>query len=323
MGVGVDGRGAKVRRLRVRHVTTHRYERDVERSRHRLHLRPVDDWRQRLTTYRLEVKPVTEVVEYEDVFGNWTQRFDLRVPYREVRVAAESVVELLELDPFAFLGEGPRPRLPVSWMQAERVMLAPYLTPEELPDTQLEEMEEFAKAIAKENGDDLLETLFAINLKLFREFRYAPGTTTLTTTAYDVFVNRTGVCQDFANVFIMLARLLGLPARYVCGYIFTGNTGKARAGSDATHAWVQVYIPAVGWKGFDPTIGVLPATGHVRTAVGRHFRDATPTAGTLFGPPAGVETMAVEVEVSEDRAGGVVVPPVVKPGGADKARAPA
>jgi hypothetical protein len=82
-----------------------------------------------------------------------------------------------------------------------------------------------------------------------------------------------------------VARLLGVPARYVCGYIYTGNTGTTRASSDETHAWIELYIPHIGWKGFDPTNGVLPQTDHVRVAVGRHYRDATPTAGTPSSRP--------------------------------------
>jgi transglutaminase-like putative cysteine protease len=83
----------------------------------------------------------------------------------------------------------------------------------------------------------------------------------------------------------------------VCGYIHTGNVGESRAQSDESHAWVQLYIPNIGWKGFDPTNGVLPQTNHVRVAYGRHYRDATPTAGTLYGKAQ--EQMTVEVEVDD------------------------
>jgi transglutaminase-like putative cysteine protease len=142
-----------------------------------------------------------------------------------------------------------------------------------------------------------METLFAINLSLFRDYKYIPGCTDLGTSPYQVYVTRSGVCQDFTNLFITIARLLGIPARYVCGYIHTGNNGESRAGSDQTHAWIELYIPNIGWKGFDPTNGVLPQTDHVRVAVGRNFRDATPTAGTLYSRAN--ETMRVEVEVSD------------------------
>jgi transglutaminase-like putative cysteine protease len=139
-----------------------------------------------------------------------------------------------------------------------------------------------------------------MNLTLFREYRYVQGSTTVDTTAYDVYCQRCGVCQDFANLFINMARLLGIPARYVCGYLFTGNNGNqgaSRASSDASHAWAHLYIPNIGWKGFDPTNGVLPVTDHIRVSHGRHYRDATPTAGTLYGTAE--ETMTTEVQVTE------------------------
>jgi transglutaminase-like putative cysteine protease len=130
----------------------------------------------------------------------------------------------------------------------------------------------------------------------------------LETTPFDVYQSGEGVCQDFANLFITMARLLGIPARYCCGYIFTGNNqSNGRATSDASHAWAQLYIPNIGWKGFDPTNGVLPEVNHVRVAYGRHYLDATPTAGTLFGPRA-EETLNLEVEVMEEPRPARVVP---------------
>lgn len=94
-----------------------------------------------------------------------------------------------------------------------------------------------------------------------------------------------------------MARLLGIPSRYVCGYIYRGNNGAGRNQSDASHAWVQLYIPNAGWKGFDPTNGVLASTNHIRVADGRHYRDATPTAGTLYS--SAQEAMTEDVQVTE------------------------
>src|SRR5205823_7283169 len=124
-----------------------------------------------------------------------------------------------------------------------------------------------------------------------------PRCTSPATTAQDVMTTRRGVCQVFSNLFINMSRLLGIPARYVCGYLHTGNNTNSRAASDASHAWVQLYIPNIGWKSFDPTNGILPVANHIRVSYGRHYRDATPTAGTLYGTAN--ETMTTEVEVTE------------------------
>ena len=247
--------------------------------------------------HTLTISEPAQVIEYEDVFGNRAARFEIASPYTELTITADSLVDVEDIDPFAFASVPIRPSFPLIWMPAERLMLSPYLLPDELPDTQLKEIYDYAMTFVDRNNRDLMETLFAMNLSLHRDYKYSPGSTNFSTTAFDVYVNKAGVCQDLSNLFIMMARLLGIPARYVCGYIHTGNSGENRIGADASHAWVQLYIPNVGWKGFDPTNGTLPHLDHVRIAYGRHYRDTAPTEGTLYSPAS--ESMAVDVEVKE------------------------
>lgn len=285
------------RRLAVRHVTRYGYNRPIQRSRHCVHLRPIDDAYQRVEFHQLQVIPNVPIIEFEDVFGNWTGRFEIYEPYTEIVLTAESTISISGVDPFAFTHPRIRPSLPLVWMPWEHMMLSPYLAPLELPETQLREIYDFAMGFAEQNHHDLMETLFCINLTLFREFKYVPGSTRLETTPYEVLSSKRGVCQDFANLFICMARLLGIPARYVCGYVYTGNSGTVPNHSDASHAWLQVYIPDVGWRGFDPTNGVLASTNHIRVAYGRHFRDATPTVGTLYS--SAEECMWTDVTVAD------------------------
>jgi transglutaminase-like putative cysteine protease len=284
------------RRFKITHANHYEYDQPVTRSVHRLRLRPIHDIWQNLSSYKFSINVPTTTIDYEDVFGNWTTRFELTEPYTKLSLIAESQVELQDVNPFAFAESSQRPIFPVNWMPWESKMLAPYLSPVELPDTQMEEIFEYAISFVKRNNRDLLETFFDINLTFFREFSYQPASTTLETTPFEVLVSKRGVCQDFANLMICMARLLNVPARYVCGYVFTGNTGGARAHSDASHAWVQLYMPNIGWKAFDPTNGVLPSTEHVRMAVGRHYRDTAPTSGTLYS--SAQETLKVDVEVA-------------------------
>ena len=305
-----------VRRLKIRHVTSYQYNQPVTKSSHRLHLRPIHDWKQSVKSYSLRVEPGPDggaVTEFEDVFGNFAARFDVTTPYTQLTIHAESEVEVLDLDPFDFAKALlNRPRFPWVWMPWEIKMLQSYLTPQELPDTQLSEIYNYAMGFVNRNKGDVLETLFDMNLTLFREYKYTPGSTTFATTPFDVMSSRQGVCQDFANLFITMARLLYLPARYVCGYIYTGNTGESRAQSDASHAWVQIYIPTVGWKGFDPTNGILAHLDHVRVGVGRNYRDTAPTTGTIYSPAA--ESMTIDVEVKD-------ISPQAKPSSASAANA--
>ncbi len=187
-------------------------------------------------------------------------------------------------------------------MPWQRQVLDPFLLPPELPETELDELAEYAMSFVKRNDWDLLDTLLDINDSIYREYKYIQGATTVHTSAFDVYVNRRGVCQDFTNLMICLARLLGVPARYVCGYIYTGPKNPNQRQGEASHAWVQLYLPQVGWKGFDPTNGILTQTDHVRTAVGRNYLDATPTSGTIFLGGGG-ETLSVDVKVDPHVAG--------------------
>jgi transglutaminase-like putative cysteine protease len=210
------------------------------------------------------------------------------------------VIEVLDVDPLGFRPLHVSSTIPLVWMPWQRQVLDPFLLPPELAESELGELAEYAMSFVKRNEYDLLATLLDINDTIHREFAYQQGSTNVLTSAFDVYVNRRGVCQDFTNLFICLARLLGVPARYVCGYIYTGPKSaepepQHRQG-EASHAWVQLYLPHVGWKGFDPTNGVLTQTDHVRVAVGRNYLDATPTSGTIFVGGGG-ETLSVEVTV--------------------------
>jgi transglutaminase-like putative cysteine protease len=160
---------------------------------------------------------------------------------------------------------------------------------------------DYAMSFVRRNDYDIFETLLDVNATIFREYGYIPGSTNVFTTAFEVYERRRGVCQDFANLFICLARLLGVPARYTCGYIYTGPKNPNQVQSEASHAWVQVYLPEVGWKGFDPTNGILCQTEHVRTAVGRNYIDATPTSGTIYVGGSGEKLeVAVRMDPVDD-----------------------
>jgi transglutaminase-like putative cysteine protease len=221
----------------------------------------------------------------------------LETPFTELAIEARSDVELLDVDPLEFRPTRVKSTIPLVWMPWQRQVLQPFLLPPELPESELIELTEYAMSFARRNDFELLDTLMDLNATLFTEYTYRQGATSVYTSAFDVYVNRRGVCQDFSNLFICLARLLGVPARYVVGYLYTGPKAPNSKMAEASHAWVQVYLPEVGWKGFDPTNGVLTQTEHVRVAVGRNYMDATPTSGTIYAG-GGPETLGVEVRLA-------------------------
>jgi transglutaminase-like putative cysteine protease len=287
---------AEPRRFRVLHRTVYRYARPVERSMHLLRLFPVHDRLQSVLENDLQISVGGPWREYEDVFGNRVRRIRLETTFDQLSIEARSLVEVKDSDPLSFRPLRARTALPLVWMPWHRHMLHPYLMPPELAESELTELTDYAMSFAARNDYNLLDTLVDINATIFAEYQYVPGATTLSTSTYQVYCARHGVCQDFTNLFICLMRLLGIPARYVCGYVYTGPKHPNQRQSEASHAWAQVYLPEVGWKGFDPTNGVITQTDHVRVAVGRVYGDATPTSGTIFGGGGG-ETLEVDVRV--------------------------
>jgi transglutaminase-like putative cysteine protease len=292
-------RAAPPRRLEVRHRTIYRYATPVERSTHLLRLEPVHDRLQRLVSHDLRVSVDARKNEYDDVFGNRSVRLFIDTQFSELVIDSRALVVTLDTDPLSSRPIHARTTVPLNWMPWQRHMLQPYLVPPELPESQLVELHDYAMSFVERNGYDLIDSLLDINHSIHRDYSYRPGTTTLQTTAFEVYSQRQGVCQDFTNLLICLARLLGVPARYACGYLYTGPQHENRMMAQATHAWAQVYLPEAGWKGLDPTNGVLTQTDHIRVAVGRNYVDATPTSGTLF-VGGGTETLEVSVVVEED-----------------------
>lgn len=285
---------AEVQRYEVTHRTVYRYTTPIERSTHLFRLTPAHDRLQRLLSHELRVSVDGQHHDYEDVFGNRARRLLIDTPYTELAIEATSRVELTDTDPLSFQPLHARTAVPLVWMPWQRQVLQPYLLPPELPETQLAELTEYAMSFVERNGHDVLDTLLDLNHSIHEEYEYRQGSTTIFTTPFEVYANRRGVCQDFTNLFICLARLLGVPARYVCGYIYTGPKHENQRQAEASHAWAQVYLPEAGWKGFDPTNGILTQTQHIRVAVGRNYLDATPTSGTIYVGGGG-ERLEVDV----------------------------
>lgn len=292
----VAGQGDRI--YRVRHVTTYQYAEAVEQSQHFLRLKPVHDATQQVLTHRVTLEPAGVQDTFEDVFGNHAVELHIARPFERMRVEAESLVVVAADAAGALQSRARRTTIPMDWMPWQRQMMMPYLLPPELPESQLRELFVYAMSFVERQDFDLVETLLDINRTIYRDYAYVQGVTTLATTPFDVYARRQGVCQDFANLFICLARLLGLPSRYRVGYIYTGADYANKLQSEASHAWVEVYLPWAGWRGFDPTNGCCAGVDHIRVACGRNYRDATPTSGTIYRGGAG-ESLVVEVLVEQ------------------------
>jgi len=282
----------------VIHSTKYTYTSPISLSKHLFRLQPLSDSTQTVLNYRFKVSsPFAQVSNFMGAFGNNASFIEIKKPYSELNIVTESVVCLQEPPQRDELIHQPR-SLPLIWMPWDRIMMQSFLLPPELPESELFELAEFALKFAKKNHNDVFAVLEDINQTIYQEFSYESGSTSLETSAYEVFTNRAGVCQDFTNLLICLARLLNIPARYRVGYLYTEGEYENQTQAEETHAWAEIYLPYYGWIGFDPTNGCLAGKNHIRVACGRYYNDATPTSGTVFeASPDTSENLETRVEV--------------------------
>lgn len=294
----MEGRSLSYRMFDITHSTYYEYSEPVEHSTHLFRLMPSDDIIQDVLHSKLSLSSMAEKIQFEDVFGNQSVHCEIGQAYQNLTVVANSRVRLYQPPPDDHGVVLRQTSIPLIWMPWQRQMMMPYLLPPELPETQLRELTHYAMSFVERNDYNLLKTIEDINTSIYNDFQYVSGSTTKNTTPFEVYASRKGVCQDFANLFICLARLLSIPARYRMGYIFTGANYANKIQSEASHAWAEVYLPYLGWRGFDPTNGCRASQEHVRVASGRNYIDATPTSGTIY-KGGGQEKLKVKVKMTE------------------------
>lgn len=285
--------GARI--MQVTHRTAYKYTEPVERSEHIYKLMPQYNRYQQLLKYSLDVSAEADEIIYRDTFENDVVHMIIEKPYSKLVIESNSLVRIHKIDPDDLSFSLRRAEIPFAWMPWQRQMMQAYLLPPELPETQLRELTDYAMSFVERNDYKLFDSMIDMNQTIYKDYKYKQGVTDFSTTAFDVYVERHGVCQDFANLLICLARLLSVPARYRMGYIYTGADYENKIQSEATHAWVELYIPYIGWRGFDPTNGKMVDQDYIRVACGRNYIDATPTSGTIY-KGGGDETLTVEVK---------------------------
>jgi transglutaminase-like putative cysteine protease len=287
--------------LHVVHETGYRYSTRVELAHHLAHLRPLEDAFQTLESFELDVSPEpSHRTESRDRYGNARVFFSLTAAHEALRVRAESIVHVASgRDEFAPAASAPWETVADSMTyragapfrpETDSVYASPFVPMHA-------ELRDYA---ASSFAPDAPIALAAIDLmhRIHADFAYEPASTEITTPVLEAFALRRGVCQDFAHVMIGCLRALGLPARYVSGYLLTEPPpGKPRLqGVDASHAWVSVYCDRLGWIDLDPTNDLVVATSHVTVARGRDYGDVAPLRGLIRG--GGAHTLGVSVNVA-------------------------
>jgi transglutaminase-like putative cysteine protease len=236
------------------------------------------------------------VFSYRDHLGNNVQHFDIPGEHTQLVIIAESVVEQQPLP------DVPRFLAPDAWRALDDLvetgdygeMLLPSAFAVETPA-----VVELASKLGVTRRDDPLMVVHELNERLYEYFEYVPRSTRVDSPVDEAILSGKGVCQDFAHAMIALLRHVRIPARYVSGYLYRSRDDHDRSTPDATHAWVDVLLPHLGWVGFDPTNNLIAHHRHIRTAVGRDYFDVPPTHGIFRGKTDSELYVAVHVEASE------------------------
>jgi len=278
-------------RLRIFHRTRYTYRALVRDSHNEVRLRPATDDSARCEFFLLNVNPPVRLKHYRDEWMNYVHWFDIAEPHAGLSIDAQLTVHTSS--PYtAGMPHG------VSFEALNNLqddLLTPLLKSSNYVDIHREIWKEALDV--KTAADDVFATAEAIMTHIHTNWAYIPGTTHASTHMREVMQQRRGVCQDFAHVMIGMCRSLGIPARYVSGYLYNGPGAHLR-GAQASHAWCEVFVPGKGWFGLDPTNNTLADERHVKIATGRDYADAAPLTGQFDGPMDATAAMHIEVEVS-------------------------
>jgi len=260
----------------IHHITKYEYDRPIKESVNEIRIYPFADHTQETLHHQINITGQPDVLLIKDYWGNRAGMFNLITLHKEMVI--ESKLILRTLSPSTLL------------LNQEAGL--DLLKKETTHNLLLQELSTINETGLKELINELLTEFYTGDMPvadiiekcgdfIYHNFSYIKGITNIETTVAEILEHRSGVCQDFAHVMLEMLRSLGIPSRYVSGYICPNKNGMR--GEGATHAWIEAWIPGNGWVGNDPTNNVWVTNHHVKLAVGRHFNDCTPVKGTFKG----------------------------------------
>lgn len=287
----VTGPGPRGLALRIRHRTTYRYSTPVSESYNEARLQPASQDGQTCEIFDLRITPAGPLRHYRDFYLNSVQHFEVFAPHAELTVEATSLVHTTARAvipvsfPTARLKECRRIEQCYDFLQMSRNVSL------DVPVWKLAQD-------AAGGVEDAWAAAQAVMGFIHREFAYDTAATHVNSHTLEVLQLRRGVCQDFAQLMAGMCRALGIPARYVSGYLYNGPAGRLR-GAQASHAWVEIYLPGHGWLGLDPTNNQPPDERYVKVAVGRDYADAAPVRGSFKGGARQQLEVGLEIELAQ------------------------
>ncbi len=288
----------------IYHKTAFKYESIVTFSHNLARLKPKNTPFQKVVDFEMEIMPLAyEQNEFIDMFGNATTHLLVREAHESLSVIGKSHVML---DAEAMLSHVNRMReLSMSYEEALNLLqqfdvnaleAKPFMFDSELIPKASREIEAYARR-SFEPKRNLVEAASEFMERIFNDFKFVAGFSNITTPIEEIFEAKKGVCQDFTQFAIAALRSIGLPAKYLSGYIETiPAQGMPKLfGADASHAWFALYIPSLGWLEFDPTNNVIPIGQHILLGSGRDYNDVAPLKGVVFS--SGQSELSIEVDV--------------------------
>lgn len=288
----------------VSHRTAYRYDAPVTQSQHLLHLAPRKSDRQTVRHHSLLIEPApTARTDFTDCFGNPVSILGINEEHTELVIHARSTVEIRKRDPIDVERGTPWEQvLPLLNERRPRdksdLAAIDYAMPS--PETRTaRDVADYAKPSFPE-GRPVLAAAWSLTTRIFTDFKFDRTATDVSTPVSKVLADRRGVCQDFAHLALACFRAMGVPARYMSGYLLTRPPpGKVKLqGADASHAWVSVWSPETGWVDFDPTNKLIPDEEHIAFAHGREYRDISPISGVLIGGSSHSVNVSVDVKLT-------------------------
>lgn len=277
----------------IKHITIFRYEDMVEQSLNQIRLKPRSTECQRLISYNLKIAPMSMTKEYIDIWRNTIESFFIAEKHNELVIISNSIVSV-QRAPYIYTIQFSDKMREIFFSQLFKEHYLAYLTTSSFTHLRDDQKEEI---LSKLPDPTLNPVQFALKLMryLFNVIEYDAKATTVETTAEEAFDLKRGVCQDYTHIMLSVLRHVGIPARYISGYLYVGQ-GDDLIGETATHAWVEIMVPGVGWIGLDPTNNVEVLENHINLCVGRDFRDVSPVEGVYQG---GKQTLEVTVEIKK------------------------
>ncbi|NBD26127.1 transglutaminase family protein [Paenibacillus glycinis] len=293
-------------KLHISHTTQYAYKDAVTDSVNELRLTPFTNEQQSCYTHSISVEPNASLFSYDDYFGNRVHVFSVNGQHRKLTIRTQMTVVTREAIKPPLGKEGMPPKEAWEWLASDKSAnrFAEYLLPTDYTGI-TPEVAAFANAaIQSSPGGErpgVYGWLLALSNKIRSEFIYDTGATNVHTIAGDLLRKRRGVCQDFAHLMIASCRSKGVPARYVSGYHFVGDLqGGSADFEQASHAWIEAYVPGLGWCGFDPTNDALVGERYVKLGHGRDYKDIVPVKGVYMGTSEADLEVTVDVKRVDD-----------------------